>query len=1340
MKVYTKNQSLILFLMLIVISLPQSVFAVYFRNLSVKDGLSQISVLSIRQDALGRMWFGTMEGLSIYNGKEMITLKGGDQQYDEHIRHNMINDIVENARRDLFFRADYALIRYQLDQDRFQCIRTEGVTAAASIRGKIYVSVEDSILLWDEEKNALQFFMKTGIPKALINHIFQDRNNNWWVSTSKGLYKKVQGKWMCLLPDAFIRLVYESRNGDIWVATKTAGLYRIDKKGTFTRFTADPAHPNTICHNDVRSIAEDRQGNLWIGTHKGLNKYILKDHRLERYVADDLPGSLRHSSIFALLPDKNGDIWVGTYYGGASSFTPDNDVFRYYSFDNKRNDCLGFPFVGSMVEDKRNNLWICTDGGGLNFMDRQTQLFQSFNTSRSNIKADNLKCICYDPVQDKLYMGLYFGGLTCFDIRTKQFKNYLDDPKMKKYHTVLRVSMFDGKVVFLSAGGVFMLNPANDEITPLPDTKGTSSFIIDSKNDLWALRIDDVVRINMHNPKERKRYDLGTFGIGHYSPLCAYESNGYVYIGTEGSGVLEYDCSTDRFSVYKAGKDGLLDDYCYNIGGSKKGEIIFLGNKGLSFFNPKTKKVEYVAMGNKLPIASFNEGNGLLVAGNGDIFVGSTEGLVMLSEDRIQTADKDRSLYFSNISVNNTPVAPGDETGILDQIISYTKQLSLDYDQNNLVFTFANNDFGSSVSPALYEYKLEGFNENWRETEVHPLTYTNLNPGKYTLRIREKSIYGNTSPKEIQLAIVIHSPFYATPLAWIFYVLSAVTILYVIISGRQRQLKLKTSLEYEQREKEHIEELNRFKLNFFTNISHELRTPLTLIITQIEMLLGSKEMPKIANEKVGRLYKHTFQMRNLISELLDFHKLEQGQMRLKVQTQNIVPFLNDIYSSFTERAQSLDIAYTFTPCTDAVSCCFDPEQLRKAFSNLLSNALKFTPKGGKIELSLSEDEAGIAIRVIDNGAGIMEEDLERIFERFYQSSAKSFHYSSGIGLALSKDIVNLHHGEITAESKLGYGSIFIVRLLKGTDHFTNDPRVDILCDDNASVDSGSLPDSGFMELLQETSASDVESEQSTHSYSILIVEDNEELLSLLSSIFSPLYRVLTATDGEEGLQKAMEEQPNVILSDVMMPKMDGNEMCMKIKNNLRTCHIPVILLTARTAPEQHIEGLLTGADDYVTKPFNARILLAKVNTILRNRELLQSSFRKEPESSLELLAGNELDQKLLKKVEAIVEENIEDPEFNVDQLAQLAGMGRSGFYEKMKALTGITPANFILICRLRKAATLLLNHPEYQVNDVAFRLGFGSGRYFSRCFKNHFNVTPQQYRGKGPDSSEAHPD
>lgn len=1327
-----KNKRFLALYILLITFFSGSLHAAYFRNIGVKDGLSQLSVISLHQDVLGRIWFGTLQGLSIYDGKEMITLRGGDERFDTFIKNNSILNIVENAAHDIFLRADRALIGYRFDEDKFWCIREKGVDAVASIEGKIYVAVGDSILIWDEESDGLRFFMKTEIPQGIVKNMVRDRSGNWWFSTSKGLYKRAGEQWMCMLPEPSVEAVYESNDSDIWVATRGHGLYRIDTGGNVSSFVHNPGRIGTICSNDVRTVTEDRQGNLWVGTRGGLNKYVSAGNYFEAYVAGYLPGSLKHSSVFSLLPDCEGNLWVGTYYGGAGVFTPGDEQFWYYPADSGREDCLSFPFVSDVTEDKRGNLWICTDGGGLNFMDRRTGLFNSFDMLRWGGKSNNLKSICYDSDADKLYIGSYLAGLISYDIRTGKFESCLEHlEKNNPHHTVSRVCMYQGKVVFLSDYGIFLFDPQLNRVSPLLEVKGAVSFLIDSKNRLWALHNGNVVCADMCNTQLQRHYNLRESGIGNHVLLCICEAgNGEIYVGTEGGGVLGYDSHTDCFSLYNARNNGLLDDYCYNMTAFGEEEVLFLSNRGLSFFNSVSKKVECVVTGDKLPVSAFCFDNGLYVSVNKDIYVGNADGLIVLSGDKVRTLEKRRSLYFSGLFVNNTRVTPGDETGILNRIIAHTNQIVLKHDQNNLSFTFADNDFGYSLFPSFYEYKLEDFDKKWIEANGQQLTYTNLNPGTYILKIREKDIYGNASGREIQLPIVIRQPLWNTPWAWICYLLSIATILYVIISGRLRQLRLKTSLEDEKREKEHIEEINRFKLDFFTNVSHELRTPLTLIITQAEILLGSTDITKSLYEKIFKLYKHASGMRNMISELLDFHKLEQDRMRLQVQQQDISSFLNEIYLSFKEQAVSQNIQYTFAG-GDSVCCWFDPLQLRKVFSNLLSNALKFTQKGGMVELSFSEDESGIIIRVMDNGTGIDSADLQRVFERFYQSSGKNHAFSSGIGLALCKDIVSLHHGEITVESKLGYGSIFIVRLKKGVDHFIDDQRVDILCEqeNNIPIDSGSLPDSDFMELLQESNPDAVTEEDPEESgRRILIVEDNDDLLSLLVDIFSPLYSVSTATDGEIGLQKTLEEQPDIVLSDIMMPRMDGNEMCRRIKNNLRTCHIPVVLLTARIAPEQHIEGLLAGADDYVTKSFNVKILLAKINTIVRNRELLQGAFQRKPESCLELLGGNEQDQKLLKKVEEIVEMHMEDPDFDVDQLASLVGMGRSSFFKKLKVLTGMTPASFILVCRLQKAAALLLERPDFQMNDIAASLGFGSGRYFSRCFKNHFNISPQQYR------------
>lgn len=1328
-----RNIQPILYLLLLLFAFcSQSVYAIYFKNIGVKDGLSQLSVVSIHQDVLGRIWLGTVEGLSIYDGHEMITLRRGGAIFDKFIKNNAISNIVENDRHDIYFTADDAFVEYKFNQNQFRRIRESGATSVSSVRGRIYVSVRDSVLLWNEERDELQLFLKIEQPEIRISSVYQDSADNWWIATDKGLYRKNQTHLTCVIPKISILNIYQSRSGDLWISTWT-GMYKIAVNGAITRFVHEPNNSNSICCNQIREILEDKEGNLWIGTFKGLNKYSPKEGKFELYVEAGLPGSLRHSSIHALMMDNQDNMWVGTYYGGVSMFTPSQTLFSYYPADFKGAGRLDFHLVGTMAEDKRHNLWICTDGGGLNFMDRKTQLFHSYNMSRYNVKSDNLKSLCYDPVSDKLYFAMYLNGMSCYDIGNDRFEDCLKETDPKYSHRNIRkVAMFGRQVLFLSESGVFQLNPQTEETVPLLLEKNCQAFLVDSKDYLWVLhQRKEVIRVNIRDTRDIKRFNLDIAEVGYCDPLCICESvDGDIYIGTQGNGILEYNSQMNKFEVYTARQNNLLSDYCYSMANSVNGMLILLGDKGLSFFNPKTKKTEYVVMTEKLPVSSFNDGNGLLVTENGDVFAGSTDGLIVFSENTVRASGNNLSLFFSALFVNNVRVTPDDETGILDQIVSYTKQIELNYEQNNLAFIFANNDFGNTVSSLFYEYKLEGFDKEWILSDnVHRLTYTNLNPGKYTLKVREVNKYGNQSPKEIQMAVVIHPPFYNTPLAWIIYLLSTAAILYIIFSGRQRQMKLKTSLEYERREKEHIEELNRLKLDFFTNISHELRTPLTLIITQAEMLLNGRELSKSIGERIGKLYKNAFHMRSLISELLDLHKLELGQMHLSISEHNVVPFLNDVYSSFQERAVSLEIQYTFTTSSDTILCYFDTTQLKKVFFNLLSNAFKFVNKGGAIGISIAEGEDHIVVRVIDTGIGIGKDDISHIFERFYQASGKKQNFSSGMGLALCKDIVNLHNGDISVESKPGYGSVFMVKLKKGKEHFQNVSGVEFIQDNENGTGVESLPDADFMTLVQENTTGILALNQAKDSqYVILIVEDDDELLSLLNDIFSPLFQVLTAKNGIEGWQMAMTNQPDIILSDVMMPEMNGTQMCVKVKSNIKTCHIPVVLLTARTTSEQQIEGLLTGADDYVTKPFNAKILLLKISTILRNRELLQGAYRKEPESRLELLAGNDLDQKVLRKVEEVVEANLENPEFDVEMLAQQAGIGRSVFFEKMKALTGMTPANFILVYRLKKAAVLLLKYPKLQMNDIASQLGFSSGRYFSRCFKNYFNVTPQQYR------------
>lgn len=527
-------------------------------------------------------------------------------------------------------------------------------------------------------------------------------------------------------------------------------------------------------------------------------------------------------------------------------------------------------------------------------------------------------------------------------------------------------------------------------------------------------------------------------------------------------------------------------------------------------------------------------------------------------------------------------------------------------------------------------------------------------------------------------------------------------------------------------EKEQIEELNQAKLRFFTNVSHEFRTPLTLIISQVELILQGDLINPTLQGSLGKIRKHAQQMKQLITELLDFRKFDQNYIQLKLSEQSLNTFLEEIYFSFSSYAAQKQITYRFEPLEEDITMWIDGWQMRKVFFNLLSNAFKHTPDKGMIHLSVSCVAEEVVITVKDSGNGISHEDLEQIFNRFYQAGneGKEANAGTGIGLALTKSIVQLHHGTIGVKSILNQGSCFTVQLPLDRKCYDKDAEVIFVEHGSISIQENSLPDEGFFEQVG-LSIPSIDNEKK---HKVLLVEDNSELLHLLQEIFSPLYCISTARDGEEGLKKVAEELPDLIVSDVMMPLMSGAEMCKKIKNNIDLCHIPVVLLTALDTVEQNIEGLNRGADDYITKPFNAKILLVKCNNLIRNRLLIQNRFSKDVAAGVNLLATNPMDKNFLDKVIKVIDQYIDNEELDISVICRELGVGRTLLHTKFKALTGMTPNEFILNYKLKKAALMLRNESYLQIGEVSDRLGFGSPRYFTRCFKNQFNTTPQEYR------------
>lgn len=749
--------------------------------------------------------------------------------------------------------------------------------------------------------------------------------------------------------------------------------------------------------------------------------------------------------------------------------------------------------------------------------------------------------------------------------------------------------------------------------------------------------------------------------------------------------------------------------------------MLLTTNQGFTLFDYYTKLFYNYDNENGFPFTTLNE-NSLYQCKDGEIFLGGIKGMVSFYEKSLNIPPKPYDIFQVGLWVNGEEVGINDKTGILKSSFYDTSAITLKSDHSVLNLEFAVSNY-IAANQHEFVYRLEGFSNGWTKIyKQRTITYTNLSPGDYTLIVKPAGI-NNVYQPEYRLNITVLPPFYKTIWAYLIYVVITISLLYYIVRTYHGRIKLQESLKYEKQHIRDVEELNQSKLRFFTNISHEFRTPLTVIVGQIEMLLQVQSFPPAIYNKLLNVYKNGLQLRGLISELLDFRKQEQGHMKIKVSRHNLVDFLYENYLLYIEYASTRHIKFYFNKDQDQLEVWYDSRQMQKVINNLLSNAFKYTPEKGSISINISKRGEEAIIEVQDSGKGIKPEEAGKIFERFYQTSNDPENtQGTGIGLALSKGIVELHKGRIEVSSNQTSGTTFTIALKLGNAHFTAEQ---IETEEPKEEEAAVIVESKFMveqQVLDDTVKERIKGAK------VLIVEDNDSLREMLAGLFEPYYEIITAADGEEGLKEARDRMPDLIISDVVMPKMTGIELCKQIKQDFETCHIPVVLLTARTAIEHTIEGLRIGADDYITKPFNVNLLISRCNNLVNSRIVLQEKFSKQPQTRVQMLATNPMDKDLLDRTVAIIEKNMDNAEFSLNDVIRELCISRTNFFSKMKAITGQTPNDFILTIRLKKAAYLLKNELFLSIAEVADRTGFSSPRYFSRCFKEVYGISPLFYR------------
>lgn len=1305
-----------------------------FLHLSTDNGLSHNSVISIYQDERGFLWFGTRNGVSLYNGKDFRIFKK-EKENKNSLLYNNIYQVVGDRQGHVYLIGIRGVSEYDIKTDSFTHLTRNGMFSAF-YADHLYTA--DGHHIYKYENGQLSVFYQVSDPQFRIS-CFHIHNDSILIGTSgQGLHLLTpRDELKPLVTNGHITDILRTRNGDYWIADRSGwGVYRLHQ-GEMTHYMKEEGNPNSLSSNFAHRCCEDLDGNIWIGTFNGLNRFNPEKGTFSHYGHSDKKKSLSHSSVWSLACDFQGNMWVGTYFGGVNYFHPQKQVYQEYQASAQEGIGLSSPIVSRICEGKNGTLWISTEGGGLNRYDPKTERYQWYKEGKFKLLSQsNIRSMYYDSEQEILWMGMHLGGLNKLDLKTEKVTNYMHvagDSTSIPSNIVEDILPYQGKLILATTNHLALFDPKNGRSQLLLDnpdaryvTTSTLGLMLDHQGNLWITNNNNGLSVYHFDTKQMENYMVNYAirdGISSNSINTIYEDSQYrIWICTNDNGLDLYLRDSKRFENFDMKKNGLNSNVVYNACELPGNRLLVTTDLGFSILDCQTKRF---ANYDELPLSCINP-QALFRNSRGELFIGGTDGMVSFSENAWQLERRSYRILPYRLTVNGQVVRVGDSAGILTQDISYTPTITLKSNQNLFNIEYTTTDYVPFGRDRII-YRMEGFSKSWNRLKQNTITYTNLNPGTYTLTVKAEGVDEALIPAS-HLKIKILPPFYRTYVAYLIYLISIGGLVWYLVRTYYRRIQLQESLKYEQNHIRDIEQLNQSKLRFFTNISHEFRTPLTLIVGQMEMLLQIRTLTPNVYGKILGAYKNCLQMKALINELLDFRKQEQGYMSIKVSEHNIVEFVYELFLLFQEYAEQRNIVFTFDKSSEDIRLWYDAKQMQKVLNNLISNAFKYTPKGGRISIAVRKRGQEVIIEVIDNGVGIKAEDIDKIFNRFYQTEGDSFiNTGTGIGLALTKGLVELHHGSIEVQSEPKQGSTFRVHLPTGNEHFAEEQ----ICRDSSEIHAlrpEKMEEESLQMLLQEQELNWEKEGEQNHRYKILIVEDNRQLNDMLSGIFGQLYTVIHAYDGKEGLEKARSEMPDIILSDVIMPEVTGTELCRTIKNDFDTCHIPVVLLTAKTAIEHNLEGLRMGADDYISKPFNINILLSRCNNLVKNRIMLQEKYSRQPQADLSILATNAMDKKFVDHVMEIVEQRMEDREFNVDELAVSACMSRTKFFIKFKAITGQTPREYIMDFRLKRAAYLLRNRPEMNMAEISDSVGFLNPKYFSKCFKEKYHVTPMDYR------------
>ncbi|WP_114790754.1 two-component regulator propeller domain-containing protein [Niabella yanshanensis] len=1338
-----------------------------FKHITSEQGLSNSTVEVIFQDSRGFIWFGTRDGLNRYDGYNIRIYKNNSADTNS-ISDNYITCIAEDANNMLWIGTKSGLNRLDLKTGKFKRFKTENLSAGSLSNnqinaihrdeaGKIWIASSDGLNLYQPQNGSFVRFYPQKSKKGGLNYIkslLEDNNGYFWLGTEAGLLRfntsagtfSIYSKYPAGAGYA-IQVLSKDKTGNIWIGSNEKGLYYLQPEtGNFQQYLHNRQDPSSIASNLIRSILIDQLHNVWIGGVNGnLNLFLPGRRSFQRFTNESSdPASLSQRTVSALYEDKQGNIWIGTHRGGVNLYTPGRQNFEFHgqqpgAYGLSRSD------VKSFYEDDNGLLWIGTDGGGLNCFNPVTRQYTHYRHNPfdpQSIGSDEVLHVTGDR-QGNLWVSTWGGGLNLLNRQTGKFTRFVHDQNDLSSigsNFVQQVFEDDEARLWVATyyGGLYLLDRQNRTFKQVTGDEKQLSHITgknfvsicqDARGDLWFGTDDGGLNRLVKTTGQFRQYFVQSDKFPDLRVLYM-DSRKRLWAGQQG--LYLYDEAQDQFFLYKD-RAGLSADFIKGILEDETGIFWISTSNGIVRYHPEKNTFKRYSTVDGLQSREFEAG-AYYKTKNGQMLFGGVNGYNAFYPSQFQVNLFLPPVYFTELYLSNERITPGNTAGILPNDLAYTNALTLSYSQATFSVEFAALNY-INTEQNQYAFRMVGLDDQWNLSgTARRATYTNLAPGKYTFEVKAANNDGVWNTNPARLSVYITPPFWQT---WWFKMLVIVIVLiatYLLISMKRRY-------EIQQIEKSKSEEMHQMQLQFFTNISHEFRTPLSLILGPLEKIQKEDPHSPFYHYYVT-MHRNASRLMELITVLMDFRKVEGGALKLKTMPGNIHIFVNEIADEFMALAREKSIDFRLDIPNNLPQAWFDRQTLEKILINLIGNAFKYTSSGGTIratvrsnyqdipktfknELVIKNEYAAkeyLYIQIADNGIGISADSLQFLFERYYRLTDS--HLGSGVGLAFVKSLTRLHKGIIYVQSERHKGTEITIGLPIGAGDYTDEEKW-IKSRKDSEVDLERLPNETNASIYKPQAIANEVSNTGARKH-ILLVDDNIELRHFLKESLNSQFEIFEADEGGAGLCLIRDKMPDLVISDVMMPGMDGIEFCRQIKENPATGHIPVIMLTAKAAIESQLEGINSGADHYFSKPLNTDLLIVTIQNIFENQQTLKTHWSNRRYSEALAATHSSKEQQIIELLSDLIEKQISNPELDVDYIGREMNMSRSKLYQTVKAITGLSIGDYVRTVRLRKAAQIMTEE-DVLIVDVMYRVGMQTQSYFTKAFKKEFGKTPSQF-------------